>query len=87
MSAFDPKRTSPLMTIPTLDDERFDRLITLREAYRIMERFAQGYRERCDTPVSDFLDCYASETSGGRTTDPAAPDDFAEAAIWIVEKR
>jgi len=87
MSAFDPKRTSPSMTIPTLDDERFDRLITLREAYRIMERFAQSYRERGDTPISDFLDCYASETSGGRTTDPAAPDDFAEAAIRILEKR
>ncbi|WP_147298623.1 hypothetical protein [Lysobacter soli] len=86
MSAFDPKRTSRFMTTPNLDDGRFDRLVTLRDAYRIMERFAQSYRERGDTPISDFLDCYASETGGGLTTDPAAPDDFADAAASVLGK-
>ena len=75
------------MTKSTLDDVRFDRLITLRDAYRVMERFARSYCERGDTPISDFLDCYASETVGGLTTDPAAPDDFANAAVSILGKR
>ncbi|WP_396616782.1 hypothetical protein ACHZ97_04190 [Lysobacter soli] len=75
------------MTKSILDDARFDRLITLRDAYRVMERFAQSYRERGDTPISDFLDCYASETGGGLTSDPAAPDDFANAAVSVLGKR
>lgn len=52
-----------------------------------MERFAQSYCERGDTPISDFLDCYAAETGGGLTPDPAAPDDFANAAVSILGKR
>lgn len=56
------------MTTLTLNDARFDHLIALREAYRIMERFAQSYRERGDTSASDFLDRDASEPRRGATT-------------------
>ena len=72
------------MAITSLDDPTFDRPITLRDAYRIMERFASGYLSRGDTSVSDFLHVYAGETGGGLTTDPAAVEDFLEAAKGVL---
>lgn len=47
------------MTIPALTDPAFDRVVSLREAYRIMERFTSDYLARGDTSMSDFLHVYA----------------------------
>lgn len=68
------------MSYPTLEDPAFDRAITLRDAYRIMERFASAYLARGDTLVSDFLHAYAGECIGGGVTDPVAIGDFLDAA-------
>jgi hypothetical protein len=37
-----------------IDDAGFEQTITLRDAYRSMERFVNDYRARGDTSVSDF---------------------------------
>ncbi|MFK3649534.1 hypothetical protein ACI2IY_14025 [Lysobacter enzymogenes] len=57
----------------------------MRDAYRIMERFAEAYLARGDAPVSEFLRTYSSSTSGGRTTDPAAIEDFLQAAARVLD--
>ena len=67
-----------------LTHPQFDRIITLRDAYRIMQRFTANYLARGDTAVSDFLHCYASEVESTETTDPAAASDFIEAADQVL---
>ena len=74
------------MTSTAVTDPAFDRPVTLRDAYRIMERFVSDYLERGDTRVSDFLHAYAGETVTGQTADPAALPDFLAAARKILEK-
>ncbi|NUO76559.1 MAG: hypothetical protein HOQ32_11155 [Lysobacter sp.] len=69
-----------------LTDPAFDRAVSLRDAYRIMERFVSAYLDRGDTTVSDFLYAYAGETAGGQITDPAAVEDFLDAAEPVVGK-
>ena len=71
----------------TIEDPRFDRTITLREAYRVMVRFAEEYHSRGDMPVSIFLYTYACEGKSGVTADPAAPDDFLRAVDEVVGGR
>jgi hypothetical protein len=70
-----------------LDGAGFEQTVTLRDAYRIMERFVNDYRARGDTSVSDFLLAYLSVGRDGRTTDPAAADDFLRAAAAILGDR
>jgi len=70
-----------------LNDPGFERTVTLRDAYRIMERFLGDYLARGDTPVSDFLFVYATVLQNGLTTDPAAADDFRKAARAILDGR
>lgn len=69
----------------SIDDPRFDRPVALRDAYRIMQGFVQGYLARGDATVSDFLHAYAAQVPGGRTTDPAALDDFLAAAGQVLQ--
>jgi len=75
------------MTYMAVTDKEFDRTITLRDAYRIMERFASDYLARGDTSISDFLHVYAGEVIGGQTTDPAAADDFLAAAEQVLSNK
>lgn len=49
-----------------------------------MENFASAYLARGDTTVSDFLYAYAGETVGGQAADPAAIEDFLDAAEAVV---
>ena len=72
------------MTYMAVTDKEFDRVVSLRDAYRIMERFASDYLARGDTPISDFLHVYAGEVIGGQTSDPAAAYDFLAAADKIL---
>lgn len=71
----------------SLTDPAFDRVVSLRDAYRIMERFASEYLARGDTTVSDFLHAYAGEVEGGQTTDPAAVEDFLAAAEPVIAEQ
>ena len=79
-----PANPHPVQTMSNLEDPAFDRAITLRDAYRIMERFASDYLARGDTSISDFLHAYAGECIGGHTADPAAIQDFLDAAKNVV---
>lgn len=74
------------MTPSALTDSAFDRLVSLRDAYRIMERFASAYLAHGDTAISDFLHAYAGETAGGQAADPAAVQDFLVAAEQVMSK-
>ena len=75
------------MNYLAVTDKEFDREVTLRDAYRIMERFASDYLARGDAPISDFLYAYAGEVIGGRTTDPAAAYDFVAAAEKVLSNQ
>lgn len=59
-------------------------LISVQDAYRIMEHFVGAYLSRGDTSVSEFLFCYAGLTGPGQTTDPAAIHDFLESASAVA---
>lgn len=67
-----------------ISDDNFSDVLTLRDAYRVMEIFVQRYLERGDTQVSDFIYSYAGLLSDGRTTDPASLEDFL--AAWHEAK-
>ena len=68
----------------TLMDPMFDRQVTLRDGYRIMERFLLEALGRGDLPLSDLLHAFVMETKGGLTTDPGMPSDFLRAAECVV---
>jgi hypothetical protein len=74
------------MPYATLNDKLFDRDITLRDAYRIMERFLSKQLSHGDTAVSDLLHTYAGEVSSGQSTDPTALYDFLAAAADVLDK-
>ena len=74
------------MTHLAITDDAFDRVVSLRDAYRIMERFTSDYLARGDTSVSDFLHVYAGELVTGQTTDPAAAGDFLDAAEKVLSR-
>jgi carbohydrate kinase (thermoresistant glucokinase family) len=73
------------MAYKALTDPEFERLVTLRNAYRIMERFLSDYLDRGDTSVSDFLHVYAGKTRAGQSADPAALSDFLAAADRVLD--
>lgn len=75
------------MPYATLNDTLFDRQITLRDAYRVMECFVSSYLSRGDTAVSDFLHVYAGEVATGQSTDPAALFDFLAAAQRLLDSQ
>lgn len=75
------------MPYATVNDTLFDRRITLRDAYRIMERFVSTYLSRGDTSVSDFLHIYAGELSTAQSTDPQALYDFLTAAQRVLDSQ
>lgn len=63
----------------TLEDSRFDKVITLRDAYRVMYAFTREFERRGDLSVSAFT-MYAGLLTSGRSADPAALDDFLNAS-------
>lgn len=75
------------MPYATVNDALFDRRITLRDAYRIMERFVSSYVSRGDTSVSDFLHVYAGLVATGQSTDPDALYDFLTAAQRVSDSQ
>ena len=73
------------MDYRAVTDPEFDRLVTLRDAYRIMERFVSDYLARGDLPVSEFL-FYAGETIEGGSADPAALSDYLDSAHYVLDQ-
>ena len=62
----------------TIDDPAFGRTVTLREAYRVMERFAAGHLARGEVPTG-FLLAYLGLPPDGQSGDPAALPDYLAA--------
>jgi hypothetical protein len=68
----------------SLRSQEFDQILTLRDSYRIMERFLTDYLARGDTAVSDLLHGYGGLTVTDETSDPAALDDYLAAARQML---
>jgi hypothetical protein len=64
----------------SLRSQEFDQILTLRDSYRIMERFLKDYLARGDTAVSDLLHGYGGLTVTEETPDPAALRDYLASA-------
>lgn len=74
-------------TYTTIHDASFDEPITLRDAYRIMERLVEAHLKRGAVSNADFLS-YVGILPNGESGDPAALDDFlATAAEYLVRRR
>jgi hypothetical protein len=87
MAVYHGRSTSTLgqMSYSNLNDPAFERHVTLREAYKIMERFVADFLVRGDMPISDFLHCFAGSLDTGQTTDPATIDDFLVAVRKVLD--
>lgn len=59
-------------------DPYFDKTITLRDAYRAMQRFVEAHLSRGETSTVELL-CYFGLGNTGESGDPAAFDDYKEA--------
>ena len=68
----------------SIQDPAFDRLVTLRDAYRVMERFVSDYLARGDTPVLDFHTYFWTRLDG-ESVDPSAVNDFLKAAADVLD--
>ncbi len=65
----------------------FDEMISLRDAYRVMEAFVDAYVRRGDGAVSEFLDFYISSAPDGLATNSTAPSDFLAAFVAVKATR
>ena len=65
----------------------FDELISLRDAYRVMETFVDAFVARGDGAVSEFLDFYVSSSSDGLAENSTAPSDFLAALAAVKASR
>ncbi len=67
----------------TVDDPAFDRLVTLRDAYRIMEHFVAAHIGRGEVGTVELHDYFAlaSDRRGG---DPAALYDYLESVRAVL---
>ena len=69
---------------PSIKDPEFDRQVSLRDAYRVMERFVSAYLALGDTPVLHFYS-YLWTQPDGESSDPAAVADFLKAAAEVLD--
>jgi hypothetical protein len=67
----------------TIDDPAFDRVVTLREAYRVMERFVADHLDRGEVPTAVLL-AYLGLSPDRRSGDPAALPDYLAAAAAVL---
>jgi hypothetical protein len=64
------------MNMPgSINDPEFDRVVTLREAYLIMDHFVSAHLERGELQVGELLG-YLGVNPDGKSGDPAALGDF-----------
>jgi len=69
----------------SVNDSEFGRLVALRDAYRIMERFLADFYARGNVPVLDLLS-YLGLRPDGESSDPAAVYDFLKAAEAVLPR-
>ena len=69
-----------------ISDPAFDREITLREAYRAMERLVEEHVGRGPVSTLELLS-YLGISDGGYSSDPAALEDFLGAVEQVTEPR
>jgi len=67
------------MAYLTLHDPRFDKTVTLRDAYRIMDRFVRAFGQGGRTATADLI-VYMGLNPDGSTADPGALEDFLRCA-------
>lgn len=67
----------------TIDDPAFDRAVTLRDAYRVMERFVAAHLQRGEVPTGELL-AYLGIARDGRGGDPAALSDYLDVVAEVV---
>jgi len=67
------------MAYLTLSDPGFDKTVTLRDAYRIMDRFVHAFHQRGPSATADLI-VYMGLNPDGLTADPAALQDFLRRA-------
>ena len=66
-----------------LDDDLFDRTVTLRECYEIMRLFVQQYHERGPLSTGDLLSDI-TPAADGAPIDPAQLYDFTQVAAKVL---
>jgi hypothetical protein len=67
----------------TIDDPAFDRAVTLRDAYRVMERFVAAHVQRGEVPSGELL-AYLGIALDGGSGDPAALSDYLNVVAEVV---
>ena len=67
----------------TIDDPAFDRTVTLREAYRVMERFIAEHLARGEMPTG-MLIAYLGLSSDRRSGDPAVLPEYLAVADEVL---
>ena len=63
----------------SIRESDFDRNISLRDAYRVMEHFITAFHQRGGSSTVELI-AYLGLLESGRSSDPAALDDFLESA-------
>ena len=68
----------------SIDDPVFDRLVTLREAYKVMEHFVAAHVERGVGETDTFFAYFALLTDR-RGADPAALYDYLDSVAAVLD--
>jgi hypothetical protein len=72
-----------MRSYPSILDPEFDRAITLRDAYRVMERVVAAHVGRGPVGTVDLLS-YLGLRPDGTSGDPAAVGDFLDATEEVL---
>lgn len=67
----------------SINDPAFDRTVSLRDAYRIMERVVEDHVARGEMSTVDLMS-YLGLLPSGQSADPAAIYDFLRAVENVV---
>jgi hypothetical protein len=67
----------------SISDPAFDRQVSLRDAYRIMEHFVAAHFQRGELGTGDLLS-YFGLAQDGRGGDPAALYDYLDSANTVL---
>lgn len=67
----------------TVDDPPFDRLVTLRDAYRVMEHFVAAHIDRGEVETGTFY-AYFALAADRRGFDPAALYDYLDSVAAVL---
>jgi hypothetical protein len=77
---------SPGDLMTNISDSDFDQIITLREAYQLVEAFILQYNARGERSTAD-LAVDVGICPDGYTSDPAQLDDFLSTAAALLKRQ